>query len=171
MFTTATPGRFTAAFRLHPAGVALITADAGTGPVALTATSVSSVSVDPPMLMFSVSDASSSAPTLRCADTVVIHLLGADERHLAKLGASSGIDRFADTALWRRLPTGEAYFPQARVRIRARVAQRVRAGTSCVLIAQALEAAGPGVDGEPARTPLVYHDRTWHGLDDRSKLG
>ena len=99
MSTTSTPSRFTAAFRAHPAGVALVTADAGGGPVALTATSVASVSADPPMLMFSVSDASSSSPTIAVADTVVVHLLRAEQLHLAKLGATSGIDRFADVPL------------------------------------------------------------------------
>ena len=179
MPTTSTPSRFTVAFRTHPAGVALVTADAGHGPVALTATSVSSVSVDPPMLTFSVSDASSSSLTLVAADTVVVHLLTADQLHLAQLGATSGIDRFADTTLWRRLPTGEVYFPQAHVRIRAQITQRVRAGTSCVLIAHALETSGPGVEGGAAGTrpetaaqaPLVYHNRTWHSLGDRSRLG
>lgn len=41
---------FKAIFRGHPGGVSLITTDAGDGPVALTATSVASISVDPPLL-------------------------------------------------------------------------------------------------------------------------
>jgi flavin reductase (DIM6/NTAB) family NADH-FMN oxidoreductase RutF len=41
------PDEFKALFRGHPGGVAVITADAGDGPVALTATSVASVSADP----------------------------------------------------------------------------------------------------------------------------
>ena len=49
------PDDFKAAFRHHPAGVAVITADAGRGPVMLTATSVSSVSAEPALLMFSLS--------------------------------------------------------------------------------------------------------------------
>lgn len=39
---------FRAIFRGHPDGVSLITADAGDSPVAVTATSVASISVDPP---------------------------------------------------------------------------------------------------------------------------
>ncbi len=108
-----TPDEFKAAFRNHPAGVAVITADAGDGPVALTATSVFSVSVAPPLLVFSVSELSSSTPTIRRAETVVVHLLGAAQIDIAKLGATSGIDRFADTSIWERLPTGEPHFPAA----------------------------------------------------------
>src|SRR5476649_1152694 len=92
---------FKAAFRHHAAGVAVITADAGDGPVGLTATSVFSVSAEPPLLVFSISNVSSSAPTLLDAESVVVHLLGADQLHIAKLCATSGVDRFADLSLWK----------------------------------------------------------------------
>ncbi|MDQ1572665.1 MAG: hypothetical protein QOH44_224, partial [Actinomycetota bacterium] len=94
---------FKLAFRNHPAGVAVITADAGDGPVGLTATSVFSVSAEPPLLVFSISSQSSSAPTLSRADTVVVHLLSAEQLAVAKLFATSGVDRFADTESWARL--------------------------------------------------------------------
>ena len=110
--------QFKAAFRNHAAGVAVITADAGDGPVALTATSVFSVSAEPPLLVFSLSASSSSTPTLTRASTVVVHLLSADQLDLAVLAATSGIDRFADTSIWSRLETGEPYFTAAPVWIR-----------------------------------------------------
>ncbi|GAA2236313.1 flavin reductase family protein [Herbiconiux moechotypicola] len=171
---TVTPDEFKAAFRNHPAGVAVITADAGDGPVALTATSVFSVSVAPPLLVFSVSELSSSTPTIRKADTVVVHLLGADQLSIAKLGATSGIDRFADTSIWRRLPTGEPYFPAAHAWIRGRVVNKMEAGGSTVVAVQALEthappAGDPSADASSAE-PLVYHNRTWHRLGDHSKI-
>ncbi len=46
---------FRHAFRHHPAGVAVVTADAGDGPAAMTVSSVASVEVDPPTLVFSAS--------------------------------------------------------------------------------------------------------------------
>ena len=104
--TSLPPQSFKDLFRGHPGGVAVITADAGDGPVALTATSVSSVSADPPLLTFSISALSSASTTLQRADTVVVHLLDADDLALARLGATSGVDRFADRAAWSRLATG-----------------------------------------------------------------
>jgi flavin reductase (DIM6/NTAB) family NADH-FMN oxidoreductase RutF len=171
---TVTPDEFKAAFRNHPAGVAVITADAGDGPVALTATSVFSVSVAPPLLVFSISELSSSTPTIRRAETVVVHLLGADQLDIAKLGATSGIDRFADTSIWRRLQTGEPYFPAAHAWIRGRVVNQMEAGGSTVIAVQALETHAPPA-GDPAADastaePLVYHNRTWHRLGDHSKI-
>ncbi|PPF81282.1 flavin oxidoreductase [Subtercola sp. Z020] len=171
---TVSPDDFKAAFRNHPAGVAVITADAGDGPVALTATSVFSVSVAPPLLVFSISELSSSTPTIRRADTVVVHLLGADQLDIAKLGATSGIDRFADTSIWKRLPTGEPYFPAAHAWIRGRIVNKMEAGGSTVVAVQALEthAPVPGADEADAAQahPLVYHNRTWHRLDENSKI-
>jgi flavin reductase (DIM6/NTAB) family NADH-FMN oxidoreductase RutF len=165
---------FKAAFRNHPAGVAVITADAGEGPVALTATSVFSVSAEPPLLVFSVSAASSSTPVLKRAATVVVHLLTSPHLDLAILGATSGIDRFADTSIWSRLPTGEPYFTAAPVWIRGRVVDRMAAGGSTVLAVEALEAQSPArgsaeADAEASR-PLVYHNRTWHELSESSKI-
>lgn len=172
--SSVTPEQFKAAFRNHPAGVAVITADAGDGPVALTATSVFSVSAEPPLLVFSVSELSSSTPTIKRADTVVVHLLGAGQLDIAKLGATSGIDRFADTSIWKRLPTGEAYFPAAHAWIRGRVVNKMEAGGSTVVAVQALEihappAGDPAADASTAE-PLVYHNRTWHRLGDHSKI-
>ncbi|GMA36300.1 hypothetical protein GCM10025876_25040 [Demequina litorisediminis] len=77
---------FKAVFRGHPGGVAVITADAGDGPVALTASSVSSVSADPPLLVFSISASSSASDVLSRAETVVVHLLDARDLELAKPG-------------------------------------------------------------------------------------
>jgi flavin reductase (DIM6/NTAB) family NADH-FMN oxidoreductase RutF len=165
---------FKAAFRNHPAGVAVITADDGTGPVAMTATSVFSVSAVPPLLVFSASELSSSTPTLKNAETVVVHLLGAEQLDLAILGATSGIDRFADTSIWKRLPTGEPYFPAVHAWVRGRVANTLVAGGSTVFVIHALEAfapepGSPEADAAQAE-PLVYHNRTWHSLGETSRV-
>ncbi|CAN5204868.1 flavin reductase family protein [soil metagenome] len=173
-FDGVTPEQFKAAFRNHPAGVALITADAGDGPVALTATSVFSVSAEPPLLVFSISKLSSAAATIREADTVVVHLLGASQLDIARLGATSGIDRFADTSIWTRLPTGEPYFPAAHAWIRGRIISKMEAGGSTVVAVQALQTSAPPADDPAADAstahPLVYHNRTWHRLDEHSKI-
>ena len=167
-FAGLSAAEFKLAFRNHPAGVAIITADTGDGPVGLTATSVFSVSAEPPLLVFSLSRTSSSAPTIQRADTVVVHLLGADQLDAAKLFATSGVDRFADTAAWDRLPTGEPYLPGAPVWIRGRIINRMEAGGSTVVAVHALEAHTPGEAADSA--PLVYHNRTWHHLGEHSTL-
>jgi flavin reductase (DIM6/NTAB) family NADH-FMN oxidoreductase RutF len=169
-----TPDEFKAAFRNHAAGVAVITADAGNGPVGMTATSVFSISATPPLLVFSASELSSSTPTLTEADTVVVHLLGSDDLDLAVLCATSGIDRFADTSMWARLDSGEPYFPNVHAWIRGRIVNKLKAGSSTLFVVKALEsfsAASAGADHPKANAqPLVYHNRTWHGLSHESTI-
>jgi len=161
--------RFKHAFRFHPAGVALVTADAGEGPVALTASSVASVSAEPPVLTMAISSATSSAATLTRADTLVVHLLGADDLGLAQLGAARGADRFADTSRWARLATGEPHFPEVATWLRGQVVARMVFGRSTVLAVHVLEAHLP--EDAQRGAPLVYHDRSWHRLDATTRLG
>ena len=162
-----TPEVFADLFREHPGGVAVVTADAGGGPVAMTVTSVSSVDVSPPILMFSVSGRSSSAPTIRAARTVVVHLLDADDVENAKLAATHGVDRFADNSSWSRLPTGEPRYHGTRAWIRGMPVASMDAGDATIIAVWALEAGT--AEGKSA-APLVYHARTWHGLGEHSRL-
>jgi flavin reductase (DIM6/NTAB) family NADH-FMN oxidoreductase RutF len=162
------PEEFKSAFRNHPGGVAVITADPGSGPVALTATSVISVSADPALLVFSLSALSSSTPTVLDSETVVVHLLHSADLELAKLCSTSGVDRFADTSAWYRLSGGEPVFRTSGSWIRGRIIDRMPAGGSVVVAVQAIE-TGEG-EGAAARDPLVYHDRTWHRLGEHSKI-
>jgi flavin reductase (DIM6/NTAB) family NADH-FMN oxidoreductase RutF len=159
---------FRALMRHHPTGVALITADPGDGPVALTATSLVSLSAEPPLVAFSLSGLSSATPSLRRASTFVIHLLAEEEIGLARLGATSGVDRFADSSAWARLETGEPYFVQPTVRMRARRANSLSAGTSLLVVAHVLDAV---VAVPPERKPLVYLGRTWFACGDDAKVG
>lgn len=164
-------GRFLSAFRNHPGGIAVVTADAGEGPVALTATSVSSFSAEPPMVMFSASVRSSSTPTIRRANSVVVHLLDEEDLPLAQLCATSGVDRFADTSSWDRLSGGDVRFTQAASWLQARIVETIEVHGSVLVLAEVFAAGGRNTDPEhvPGR-PLVYHARQWHALGEATEI-
>jgi flavin reductase (DIM6/NTAB) family NADH-FMN oxidoreductase RutF len=164
------PDAFRAAFRMHPAGVAVITADSGDRPAALTVSSLTSVSAEPPLMAFSASSRSSSSGVLQDAETVVAHLVGSDQLWLAQLAATPGADRFADPDSWTRLPTGEPVFTAAPAWIRGRIVFRLQAGESSIFVVQALTAGGSDGDVGNIAAPLVYHSRTWHCIDEGSRL-
>ena len=159
---------FKLAFRHHPAGIAVLTAQGGGGPVGLTASSVSSVSAEPPVLAFSVSTASVSAAALIEADTLVVHLLGADQLELARLFATRGADRFGGAARWRALPTGEPLLADAPWALRCRILHRLPVGGSMILAAEVVAVEQSPTD--TGHSPLVYHDRAYHRLSDQSLL-
>ena len=163
-----TPELFRAAFRNHPAGVAVITADVGDGPVAMTVSSIASFSADPPMLVFSATRTATSTPSLSRAHTVVVHFLSAKQLGLAQLGATSGVDRFTDVD-WRRLPTGEPVYADAEAWVRGRVASKMEAGSSVLFILEALDVSiAKQSQEDDVPKPLVYHNRTWHILGEHS---
>ncbi|MEV4686133.1 flavin reductase family protein [Microbacterium sp. LWH3-1.2] len=162
--------QFKSAFRNHPAGVAVVSASAGGVNAALTVSSLSSLSAEPPLLVFSVSDISSSTPVVLAAETVVVHMLDAGCAWLAKLGAERGADRFRDAEQWDVLPGGEPFFVGAPVIVRARMVDRVRAGSSTLCIVEAVEIVDRGEAESDAARPLVYHNRTWHELSPASTL-
>lgn len=59
-----------------PAGVTIVTLEFDCGPVGFTATSFASLSLDPPLVSFDVTDTSSSFGAVRTAESLVIHLVG-----------------------------------------------------------------------------------------------
>ena len=154
---------FLTAFRHHPAGVAVITGDAGGGPVALTISSLISISVEPPMVAFSLSEASSSAEALMQCDAVVVHFARRKDMQLARLCATSGAARFGAGATWARLPTGEPYYPEVAVWFKARVRGRMHSPGAWLVTAELLRSS-PSSQAPPDDETLVYADRTWHGL-------
>jgi flavin reductase (DIM6/NTAB) family NADH-FMN oxidoreductase RutF len=140
-------------FRRHPAGVAVVTLDAGAGPVGFTATSFTSVSARPPLATVAVDRESTSWPHLHAARSVVVNLLGPDGGELARRFATRGLDRFAAPTRWHRLPTGEPVLDDAAHWLRASVAELVPVGDHelAVLLVEHLEVGAPGPG-------LVYHD-------------
>ncbi|WP_349931293.1 flavin reductase family protein [Glutamicibacter mishrai] len=140
-------------------------------PVALAAASVASISVDPPLLVFSISALSSAAEVLAKETTLVVHSLDVHDIEVAKLGITNGIDRFAQGPTWAQLATGEPVFDGVRAWVRCEDIERVQSGTSTVFVARAPESHIER-DSEPGQLSdgLVYHNRSKHRLGECSAI-
>jgi flavin reductase (DIM6/NTAB) family NADH-FMN oxidoreductase RutF len=150
---------FRSVFRRHAAGVAVITATGPSGPAGFTATSLSSVAVEPPLLSFGISRGSSTWPAVAEAAYVGVHILGGHQEDLAALFARSGADRFGPGTAWTPGPHGVPLLDGVAAWLVCRTVARVPAGDHCIVIAQA-EAGDPyGAGG-----PLVYHQGGFHRL-------
>lgn len=78
-------------------GVTIVTAcDAAGEPVGMTASSFNSVSMDPPLILWSVTKTALSAQAFHDAKTFCVHVLTADQVELANRFARSGEDKFGD---------------------------------------------------------------------------
>ncbi|SEG53692.1 MULTISPECIES: flavin reductase family protein [Halopseudomonas] len=67
----------------------------------LTANSFNSVSMDPPMVLWSINKESSSAPAFMGSDHFAVHILATDQESLSNRFAKSGADKFESLALER----------------------------------------------------------------------
>ncbi|MFD6477540.1 flavin reductase family protein [Streptomyces anulatus] len=151
--------RFKQVFRRYPAGVVVVTADSGRGPVGFTATSLTSLSLDPPLVSYGIGVAASSWPHVEAAVSTVVNFLGADQESLARTFATSGIDRFAAPTAWRRLPEGEPVLDGVAGWLRLETERIVPAGDHRIVIARVTES---WLDEE--RAPLLFHDGAYHSL-------
>ncbi|MFJ8252780.1 flavin reductase family protein [Streptomyces sp. NPDC094466] len=153
------PDRFKQVFRRYPAGVVVVTADSGRGPVGFTATSLASLSLDPPLVSYGIGAAASSWPHVEAAASTVVNFLGADQESLARTFATSGIDRFAAPTAWRRLPEGEPVLDGVAGWLRLETERIVPAGDHRIVIARVTES---WLDED--RAPLLFHDGAYHSL-------
>jgi flavin reductase (DIM6/NTAB) family NADH-FMN oxidoreductase RutF len=143
---------FRAVLRRHAAGVVVITAP-GIRPAGFTATSFTSVSLDPPLVSFCLDRRASSWPAVAEASHVAVHVLAEDQEQLARTFATSGADRFAEPTRWRSGPFGVPLLDDVQAVLVCRIADRVAAGDHAIVLAEPITAEH--VDRETS--PLLYH--------------
>ncbi len=88
---------FRNALGMFATGVTIVTARTAEGAlVGLTANSFNSVSLAPPLVLWSLARAAASLPAFSTGSHYAINILAADQHALAKRFATKGVDRFAD---------------------------------------------------------------------------
>src|SRR6187551_3596581 len=76
---------FRAALGMFATGVTIVTArTADSQPIGLTANSFNSVSLDPPLVLWSLAQAAASLPAFRAGSHYAINVLAADQHELAE---------------------------------------------------------------------------------------
>lgn len=90
-----------------PTGVTALTGAAASGPVGMALNSVTSVSLDPPLVLFCPSKTSATWPQLRAAGRFCINVLGEQHEAASRRFAAKGDDRFTGLRL-RERPGGPA---------------------------------------------------------------
>jgi len=87
------------ALGMFATGITVVTTRTPAGePIGLTANSFNSVSLDPPLVLWSLSRSASSMAALAAGCHYAINVLAADQQALAERFASRGVDRWAGVA-------------------------------------------------------------------------
>ena len=162
-----TSEQFQLGFAHHPAGPATTTApDENGARAALTASPLTSLAAEPPIIAFSLKANSGSAAKIAAASSFLVHMLDAENVTLAKNFATHDYPRFDDPSTWEFVHTGEPLVHGVRRVLRATPLSRVEAGPALVFTAQVEEFIRNDCEG----TPLVYHSRNFHALGDHSNV-
>lgn len=90
---------FRAALAMFATGVTIVTAlDASGAPIGLTANSFNSVSIEPPLVLWSLSRQAGSMPAFERGSHYAINILAAGQHALAERFAAKAVDRFEGVA-------------------------------------------------------------------------
>ncbi|MEU4245353.1 flavin reductase family protein [Actinoplanes sp. NPDC026619] len=142
-------------------GVVVVTADAAPHPVGLTCQSFSSLSLEPPLILFSVARTSRSWPAIRAAGKFAVNILHAGQREHSQAFAVSGGDKFAGSR-WRPGRHGTPLLPEALAHIECRLEAVHDGGDHHIVIGRVLDLDG---SDEP-RDPLLYFRSEYRHLGD-----
>lgn len=149
MSTNATA--FRAALGTFPTGVTIVTtADAQGRPVGVTASSFNSVSLDPPLVLWSLAKTSGSLAAFRDSEEFAVHVLSARQEALSNRFAKKGEDKFASVD-WTPGAAGVPYLADFAARFRCRTAHQYDGGDHVILVGEVLE-----FEHRP-EPPLVFH--------------
>ena len=139
-------------------GVAVVTTRGLDGrSVGLTINSFSSVSLEPPLALWSLSERSSSLADFTAARTIAIHVLSADQEMLARRFATPCADRFAGLA--RSIgPNGVPLLDLGVARFICTPYDRLDAGDHAIFIVRVEQFERPG------GAPLIFHAARFCGV-------
>jgi len=127
-------------------GVTVITTKADDHDYGTTASAVSSLSMEPPMLLVCLNTTSETQAAIRTSMHFAVNILGEDQQELAYRFAAKGASKFVEGDVVRS-ESGLPMLAQAIARLQCRVAEQVRAGTHTVFLAEVEHAAA--LEGSP----------------------
>jgi 4-hydroxyphenylacetate 3-hydroxylase, reductase component len=116
-------------------GVTVITTRAGEELFAVTANSFSSVSLDPPMILWSLRKESRNLPAFQQSDRFAINILAADQIELASHFSRSTTDKFGSRA-WREGIGGIPLINEAAAQFECRRAAQYEAGDHIIFLGE-----------------------------------
>lgn len=131
-------------------GVTIVTTRWGDQDVGLTANSFSSVSLDPPMVLWSLAKTASSMPAFAEAAHFAVHVLAADQQNLSQRFATRGIDRFAGLEV-ERGEGGTPLLAGGAARFLCRTSFRYDGGDHVIFVGEVVR-----FEQQP-RPPLLFH--------------
>lgn len=141
-------------------GVTVITTNGAGGPVGFTCQSFYSVSVDPPLVSFSVARTSRSLTALREHGQVAVNFLSRFQQHLSAQFARSGADKWLDVEWQPSDVNGAPLLHGVTGSVVGEIDQEIEAGDHLIFLVRVRDVA-THIDTEP----LLFFRGRYHELE------
>lgn len=149
---------FRAALGSFATGVTIVTTVGLDGAdVGVTANSFNSVSLDPPMILWSIGKSSLSLPAFAAAEYFAVHILAVDQQTLSDRFAKRGIDKFSGLDVDRG-PGNVPLLNGCAARFKCRTAYRYEGGDHDIIVGEVIEF------DHFATAPLIFHSGRYSAL-------
>ena len=149
---------FREAMRHHAKGVAVITAGAE-NPVGFCATSLASISLEPPIVSFTVGLRSSSWRTVETARHVMVHLLADSQTDLASRFGRADATKFGPGTSWHRDALGLPVLDDVLAWLLLALTSCFPVGDHALVIGRVIASRHAAAGG-----PLIHHDGEFSAL-------
>ena len=125
--------------------------------VGMTANSFNSVSLTPPLILWSIGKNTNCFEDFMAAEAFAVHVLAEDQQDLSNLFATSGIDRFADLECNEGL-SGIPILPHYSVCFQCKMAKQYDGGDHIIMTGEVVQFDDNGLQ------PLVFYRGNYHNL-------
>jgi flavin reductase (DIM6/NTAB) family NADH-FMN oxidoreductase RutF len=152
--------QFKSVLRRWASGVTIVTTRAGEEIAGMTASSFTSVSLDPPLVLVCADKASNTLPVIAAAGVFAVNVLAECQHELSARFALAGNEalRFEGLPV-RSGPTGSPWLPGALAVLDCRIVATHEAGDHVIFVG-AVEA----IETDDEQAPLVYYDGGYRRL-------
>jgi flavin reductase (DIM6/NTAB) family NADH-FMN oxidoreductase RutF len=149
----------------YPTGVSVVTtADECGTPIGVTVNSFASVSLDPPLILWSLSRRSRSLPAFQHALGFSVNILASDQQDLSARFARGGSDKWANVD-YRNGRGGFPNLTNSVAVLDCESSGQSDGGDHVIFLGRII-----GVDAEPDRAPLVFHLGRYRDLTNERPL-
>ncbi|MGH8983633.1 MAG: flavin reductase family protein [Acidimicrobiia bacterium] len=132
-------------------GVTIITAMDGDEPVGVSANSFTSVSLDPPLVLFCAATASTTWPRIEAAGRFTVNILNEHQEDVCRVFATKGADRFSRIG-WRQSANGQPILHDSLAYIDCEMQEQHDAGDHIIVVGRVQELGVLSDEG-----PLLFY--------------
>ena len=141
-------------------GITVVTTTGPEGkPVGMTVNSFASVSLDPPLVLWSVGDHARSFDIFSNTDHYAVHILHKEQKDLSNLFASRGEDKFADLD-WTTGEVGSPILPDYAVCFQCKMEYVYPGGDHNILVGRVI-----AFENRDKSDALLFFKGKYHQLD------